>query len=102
MKNLQQFIEEKCKEFEEKFVHKGEDGDNPPEKWAWTIMGSYSIEVKSFLRQALTECSHATADVMRGKSEMRYHDNSKEDKIKMGCNSALSSISSKEQDWFKG
>lgn len=35
-------------EFDEKFIHKGEDGDDPPEKYTWTIMGSYPIEVKSF------------------------------------------------------
>lgn len=38
------------KEFEKLFVHKGEDSDDPPEKWAWTIMGSYPIEVMAFIR----------------------------------------------------
>ncbi len=37
---------EKIKEgFEKLFVHKGEDGDDPAEKWAWTLRGSFPIEV---------------------------------------------------------
>lgn len=43
------------KEFEEKFVHKGEDGDDYPENWKWTIQGSYPIEVWAFLEQAISQ-----------------------------------------------
>lgn len=59
-KTLEQFIEAKCKEFEEEFyikefgikcsVHSPCDGFEC---------------IKSFLRQALTECSQATADTIR-------------------------------------
>ena len=43
------------KKFDEKFVHKGEDGDDSPEDWAWTIIGSYPIEVKLWLSSHLAE-----------------------------------------------
>ena len=43
-------------EFNKKFVHKGEDEDDPEEKWAWTIMGSFPIEVKFFIRNFLSLC----------------------------------------------
>lgn len=43
------------KDFKSKFVHKGEDGDDPPQKWAWTIMSSFPIEVMAFIRNLLSE-----------------------------------------------
>lgn len=41
--------------FDKLFVHKGEDGDDSPEEWSWTIMGSFPIEVKAFIRSILEE-----------------------------------------------
>lgn len=38
------------KDFCKLFVHKGEDCDDPEEKWTWTIRGSFPIEVLSFIR----------------------------------------------------
>jgi hypothetical protein len=41
------------KKFDIMFVHKGEDGDDLPEKWSWNIKGSYPIEVKCFIREII-------------------------------------------------
>lgn len=37
--------------FEKLFVHKGEDGDGPPEQWVWNIKGSFPIEVWTILEE---------------------------------------------------
>jgi len=42
-------------EFEKLFVHKGESCADAPDKWAWTIRGSFPIEVWSWLEQKLAE-----------------------------------------------
>ena len=36
-------------EFERLYVHKGEDSDDPPDKWTWTIQGSFPIEVWAWI-----------------------------------------------------
>lgn len=45
--------EDILKEFET-FIHKGEDGDDPEDQWAWTIRGSFPAEVKTWLQTKLT------------------------------------------------
>jgi len=44
--SLTDYINEALDKFEKGFVHKGEDGDDPKEKWAWNIKGSrpYAVE----------------------------------------------------------
>jgi hypothetical protein len=42
------FLQSSDKRFENKFVHKGEDGLDVPEAWEWTILGA-PIEVESFI-----------------------------------------------------
>jgi hypothetical protein len=37
--------DELLKKFERKFVYKGEDCDDPPDIWTWTIQGSFPSEV---------------------------------------------------------
>jgi hypothetical protein len=40
--------------FDKEFIHRGEDSDDPPENWAWTLKGSFPIEVKFFIRSLLS------------------------------------------------
>jgi len=49
-------------EFEKLFVHKGESCADPPDKWAWTIRGSFPIEVWSWLEQKLAEAQAETVE----------------------------------------
>jgi len=49
-------------EFEKLFVHKGESCDDPPDKWAWTIRGSFPIEVWSWLEQKFAEAQAETVE----------------------------------------
>lgn len=44
---LMPYIKEALELFERKFIHKGEDGDDPKEKWSWNIKGSYPSEVET-------------------------------------------------------
>ncbi len=37
--------------FEKLFIHKGEDSDDPPEKWTWTIRGGFPIEVWTWIEK---------------------------------------------------
>lgn len=43
--------EELREQFEKLFVHKGEDCDDPAEQWAWTIRGSFPIEVWTWFEE---------------------------------------------------
>lgn len=38
--------------FHREFIHKGEDGDDAPENWAWTIKGM-PIEVETFIKEQI-------------------------------------------------
>ena len=49
-------------EFEKLFVHKGESCADPPDKWAWTIRGSFPIEVWAWLEQKLAEAQAETVE----------------------------------------
>ena len=51
--------------FEKKFVHKGEDCNDPPEKWTWTIKGSYPTEVKQFLSQSIDKAVNKALEGVR-------------------------------------
>lgn len=57
-----QLIEEAVKEFDKLYVHKGEDGDDPEEEWAWNIRGSFPIEVKLFFEEALKTIASKSAE----------------------------------------
>ena len=46
-------VEKVKEEFERKFVHKGEDGDDEPQDWTWNIAGSFPIEVFAFFEPYL-------------------------------------------------
>lgn len=41
-------------EFEKLFVHKGEDNDQNPQDWGWTIRGSFPIEVEQFIKTIIS------------------------------------------------
>ena len=53
-------------EFEKEFFHKGEDGDDLPEKWNWTIKGM-PIEVQSWLTTTLATVERESYE--RGKKD---------------------------------
>lgn len=75
MKTPQKDIKERIlEEFDEKFIHKGEDGDQAPEEWAWTIKGSFPIEVKDFLKSALSSLESSTIAGIREKIEKSIQD----------------------------
>lgn len=59
---IQKQIEEVLKEFDKLYVHKGEDGDDPEEEWAWTIRGGFPIEVKLFLESKLNTIASKSAE----------------------------------------
>lgn len=50
LSKAEQELVEQLGDFVKLFVHKGEDGDDPPEKWAWTIRGSFPTEVMLWIR----------------------------------------------------
>lgn len=89
MKTNQQIREE----FEKKFVHKGEDGDNPAEKWDWTIMGSFPIEVLTFIiaqrSQDIEEIKRWALKVKRSNVEKENRDSKLQS---IGFNEALISL----------
>ena len=66
MNKLTQKRIEILERFIKKFVHKGEDGDDEPEKWEWTIAGA-PIEVESFLSSAIDEVLRVVAQGIRDK-----------------------------------
>lgn len=57
------------KEFDYKFIHKGEDGDDPADQWAWTIIGSYPIEIKLYIKKLLLSHTEAQEKALRKKIE---------------------------------
>jgi hypothetical protein len=104
MPTLKQFIEEKVKEFDEKFI----GTEDAP------MIDSYANEqIKSFLTQALRQAALATAEAVRGESKCwcgggRHFAKSycvvhiSECALNnRGYRSALSDIKAKEQEWFK-
>ncbi|MBI4029089.1 MAG: hypothetical protein HY376_01870 [Candidatus Blackburnbacteria bacterium] len=120
MKNLQQLIEKKCKEFEDKFVKPTDS-----KMRAMNLNGDpYAIgkagDIKLFLHQSLTECAKATADAVRGgiieeinnrkilivPNSVPFVSNRTELFYRVGYSNALKDtlrfiMESKEQEWFK-
>lgn len=54
--------EELKKEFEKLFVHKGEDCNDPAEQWAWTIRGSFPIEVWAWFEEKIAQAQQEAVD----------------------------------------
>lgn len=50
LSKAEQKLVEQLGDFVKLFVHKGEDGDDPPEEWAWTIRGSFPTGVMLWIR----------------------------------------------------
>lgn len=103
MNNLQQFIEKKCKEFENKLLH----------EWVNQIDYDDIQNAKDFLRQSLTECAKATADAVRGELPKVITPTVEPPQNKLSQNQIFAGgqmnmlirtkeiIESKEQAWFK-
>lgn len=70
-RNMLTYLEESTADFYKDFVHKGEDGSDPKEKWVWNIKGSYPFMVERFIEQAI-----------QGAYSQGYQDGASVEKIK--------------------